>query len=263
MRVAGKTVVITGASRGIGRALAGSFAELDCRLVLTALEREELGQLAQELEAKHGIPVLWKACDLIDETDRRSLIDWITNATPDILVNNAGAGRFARFASSAWGDIERTLILNAYAPTQLIHGLLPVLRTRPEAAIVNISSATARMPYPGLAVYGACKGYLSSLSETLACELADTGIHLLCIHPGFTMTHFMDTAGMDMRRIPGWFVHSPETVAARILKILEQNRAWSYSDPATRLGTWLSSLIPHPAKTRMFRNLFWRLPHET
>lgn len=265
MQLTGKTVVVTGASRGIGRALACALAELRCRLVLTALENDELGDLARGLESRHGTPVLSKACNLVDERARRALIDWLKSLdpAPDILVNNAGAGRFRSFASSDWGDVERTVILNALAPTQLIHGLLPVLAARPEAAIVNISSATARMPYPGLAVYGACKGYVSSLSESLACELAETRIHLLCVHPGFTMTRFMDTAGMDMRKIPGWFVHPPEAVAARIIKILEQDRAWSYSDPATRLGTWLSSLIPHPAKTRVFRNLFWRLPRET
>jgi uncharacterized protein len=108
----------------------------------------------------------------------------------------------------------------------------------------------------------ATEGYLSSLSESLTCELAGTGVRVLCIHPGFTRTHFMQTAGMDMRKIPGWFVKAPEAVAARIVRAIEKDRSWTYTDPATRIGTWLSTLIAHPAKTRVFRNLFWRLPGE-
>jgi short-subunit dehydrogenase len=264
MQLAGKTVVVTGASRGIGQAVARALARKGCRLLLTALEQEEVGRLAQELEAS-GIAVSFHAGDLASDEGMRSFVDWVRSRgdPPDVLVNNAGGGRFGRFASSPWSDIERTLILNALVPTRLIHELLPLLTRRPEAAILNISSAVARLPYPGLAAYGACKGYLSSLSESLACELSGTRVRILCVHPGFTRTHFMSSAGMDMSRVPDWFIRPPEAVAAHVIRILEQDRVWSYGDLATRLGTWLSNLIPHPAKNRIFRNLYWRLPDET
>jgi short-subunit dehydrogenase len=233
-------------------------------LLLTALEQDEVTQLAGELTRATGTAVACHACDLVSEEGARSFIDWIRGqgVPPDILVNNAGGGRFGHFASFPWSDIERTLKLNAIVPTRLIYDLLPLLKGRPEAAIVNISSGSARLPYPGLAVYGACKGYLSSLSETLVCELAGTRVHVLCIHPGFTRTHFMSTAGMDMRKVPGWFIGAPEAVAGRVVRMLEHDRAWSYGDAATRLGSWIAGLLPHSVRTRIFRNLYWRLPDE-
>lgn len=264
MQLAGKTAVITGASRGIGRALARSLAGKGCRLLLAALEQEEVGRLALELSSAAGVTVTSHACDLVSDEGTRCFVDWIRSqdVPPDILVNNAGGGRFGRFGSLPWSDLERTVMLNAIIPTRLIYDLLPLLKRRPEAAIVNISSGSARLPYPGLAVYGACKGYLSSFSETLACELAGTRVHVLCIHPGFTRTHFMSTAGMDMPRLPRWLIGAPEAVAGRVVTMLERDRTWSYGDPATRVSSWLAGLLPHSVRTRIFRNLYWRLPDE-
>jgi short-subunit dehydrogenase len=261
MKLPGKTALITGASRGIGRALASALAESGCALLLTALGEEELHALATEL-ASRGASASWIAADLVDEQERESLIEWVRrhDRTPDILVNNAGCGHFGRFASSEWRDVERVFVLDAHTPTRLIHDLLPLLRSRPEAAIVNISSASARIPYPGLATYGACKAYLSSLSQTLACELDGTGIHVLCIHPGFTQTQFFSAAGMDMRRIPRWAINTPERVAGRVVRMIERNKTWGYADRATPVELAVAAMLPRRLKTKLFKNLFWTLP---
>jgi short-subunit dehydrogenase len=262
MELAGKVAVITGASRGIGRALAFALAKSGCTLLLTALEEDELASLAKELVARHGTSVAFLSADLVDDKSRRCFLDWIgtREELPDILVNNAGAGHFGRFASSNWNDIEQTLILNIHVPTLLIQGLMPLLKTRPQAKIVNISSAVSRLPYPGLAVYGAAKGYLSSLSESLACELAGTNISVLCFHPGFTETHFLSSARMDMSRIPKSLINVPETVAARIVRAIEKDKTWGYSDLPTRLAVSVAGFLPPRIRTVLFRNLFWRLP---
>lgn len=262
MELPGKVVLITGASRGIGRALAFALARSRCKLLLTALEADELASLGQDLAARHGTSVAYMSADLVDDLGRRALLDWIRaqEEPPDILVNNAGAGHFARFESCSWSDIERTLILNIVVPTILIRETLPLLRTRAQAKIVNISSGTARIPYPGLAVYGAAKGYLSSLSESLACELGGTRISVLCFHPGFTATHFMSSAGMDMRRIPRFVINTPEKVAARIVRAIERDNGWAYSDLPTRLGLAAAAALPNRVRTKLFSNLFWRLP---
>lgn len=264
MELAQKVVAITGASRGIGRALALALGRRECRLLLTGLERQELEDLARQLEADHGRPVPWLAVDLVDPDGAGALIEWIRNRDPplDVLVNNAGAGQFATFAVSPWEDVERTLILDALVPTRLIHSLLPILRSRPEAAIVNVSSASARIPYCGLAVYGASKSYLSSLSDTLSAELSGTGVQVLCIHPGFTKTEFLISAGMDMSRIPDWLMHEPEEVAERIVEMLVRDRTWVYGDAATRAGLAVAAILPHKAKSRVFKNLLWQLPGE-
>jgi short-subunit dehydrogenase len=255
--------VITGASRGIGRALAIALGKSGCRLLLTALEKDELASLAEDLTARLGATVASMSANLIDDHERRRILKWIAKQKqpPDILINNAGGGHFERFAASDWSDIEQTLILNIHVPTLLIRELLPVLCARPQAKIVNISSAIARLPYPGLAVYGAAKGFMSSLSESLSCELAGTGISVLCFHPGFTDTHFMSSAGMDMGRIPKFLVRSPEAVAARIVRAIRKDSAWTYSDFSGRLGVSFAGFLPGRIRTRLFRNLFWKLPN--
>ena len=264
MELAGKVIVITGASRGIGRALAIALAKSGCRLLLTALEEDELTSLNDDLTASFGVSVASMPADLVKDSDRRFILSWIQKQEnpPDILINNAGSGRFGRFASSSWREIEQTLKLNIHVPTLLIRELIPVLSSRPQAKIVNISSAISRLPYPGLGVYGAAKGYLSSLSETLACELDGTSIGVLCFHPGFTETHFMSSAGMDMRKIPKLLIHKPEMVAARIVRAIENDVTWTYSDLGSRLGAFISALLPCGIRIKWFKNLFWRLPNE-
>jgi len=264
MELAGKTVVLTGASRGIGRALSVGLTREGCRLLLTALEADELAALAEELRGKYSANVATMASDLTDAAGRSDLIEWVTARPqpPDILVNNAGAGLFRRFESSSWLEIEKQLVLNIHAATHLIHQLIPVLKARPVAKIVNISSGVARLPYPGLAVYGAAKGFVSSLSESLACELSGTPVSVLCFHPGFTTTPFIAAARMDMSRIPRALVSTPEKVATRILAAIRKDRLWDYGDPAARLMVFLSSFMTPGLKTTIFKHLFWRLPDE-
>jgi short-subunit dehydrogenase len=264
MELNGKVVVITGASRGIGRALSLALARSGCTLLLTALEGDELASVSKYLTADLGVSVASMPADLTRESDRRRLLEWIGSGhrPPDILINNAGAGRFGRFASCDLRDVEYMIDLNIRAPLLLSRELIPALRKRPEAKIVNISSGVARLPYPGLAVYGATKGFLSSLSESLACELAETNISVLCFHPGFTATQFMESAGMDIGDIPKFMISSPETVAARIVRAIEKDVQWTYSDISSRYGGMLARFLPSRLRTSLFRNLFWRLPHD-
>jgi len=264
MELKGKLAVVTGASRGIGRALSVALAKSGCSLLLTALEKDELASLTECLNDEPGIRVASMPADLVDNSNRQSFLDWIgiQKNPPDILINNAGAGYFDRFIFSSRSDIELTLKLNIHVPTLLIRELLPILRGRPQAKIVNISSAISRLPYPGLAVYGAAKGYLSSFSESLEGELAGSNISVLCFHPGFTRTDFMSSAGMEMGRIPKFLVRKPEVVARRIVRAIENDATWSYSDLSSRLGIFLAACLPHRFKVHIFKNLFWKLPDE-
>jgi short-subunit dehydrogenase len=265
MELSNKLVIITGASRGIGRALTMELAKCGCNLLLTALESDELNKLQNELQSipvKVGV----MASDLTDQENRTKFLNWIkeNEQPPDILVNNVGmGGKFARFENIDLSNIERTVALNVSSFIQLTHELIPILHKRPQAKIVNISSGIARLPYPGLAVYGATKGFVSSFSESLACELADSNIDVHCFYPGFTSTHFMASSEMDMGKIPGWMIHTPESVARRIVRALRKDYRWYYSDFGTKLLPVIGSLIPHRLKIYIFKNLFWELPNGT
>ncbi len=262
MELSGKLAIVTGASRGIGRALAIELAKSGCGLLLTALEGDELSTLSREIRRKSSVNVDSMAVDLSDPESRKNLINWIRKCetSPDILINNAGLGYFGRFEDSEWNTIEKTIALNNSALIHLTYELIPVLKKRPIAKIVNISSGIARLPYPGLAVYGATKGFISSFSESLASELASSLISVLCFHPGFTMTSFIGSAGMDLQKVPRILLHSPEEVATQIVLAIRKDKLWAYSDFMTRLSAWFGALLPTRLKTSIFKNLFWRLP---
>ena len=130
-----------------------------------------------------------------------------------------------RVEDSEWSSIEKTIALNISALIHLTYELIPVLKKRPSAKIVNIGSGIARLPYPGLAIYGATKGFISSFSESLASELAGSSISVLCFHPGFTMTSFIGSAGMDLQKVPRILLHSPEEVATQIVLAIRTRAA--------------------------------------
>lgn len=261
MELSDRSALVTGAAGGIGRSLSAELAASGCHLRLTDLDGDRLEALVDRLASEFDVSAAHLPVDLADPDAPERLGRWVRGRGPlDLLVNNAGGGRFGRFAAASSGEIERALLLNVRAPTLLARELLPALADRPEAMIVNVSSAIARLPYPGLAVYGAAKGYMSSLSESLACELADTGVRVLCFHPGFTETGFMEAAGMDMSRVPDWAVSSPEDVARALRRAIVEERSWAYSDSATRIGSWIGALLPHDLKANLFDGLFWELP---
>jgi len=262
MELAGKIAIVTGASRGIGRALARELAKSDCRLMLTALEDNELSSLANELRAVFSIDVATMAANLSDPAARESLIEWIQkhHKPPDIVINNAGIGYFGRFENSEWRTIEKTIALNISALIHLTYELIPFLKKQPRAKIVNISSGISRLPYPGLAVYGATKAFISSFSESLSCELAGTCIDVLCFHPGFTSTAFISGAGMDLQKIPKILIRSPEDVASKIVRAIRKDKQWVYSDLLTGLLARFGEILPPRLKTSLFKDLFWKLP---
>jgi hypothetical protein len=263
MEPSGKLAFLTGASRGIGRALAIELAKSGCGLLLTALEDDELSFLSNDLRSKFPISVATLAADLSNHESRKSLIHWILNRKEpmDILINNAGLGYFGRFEDSEWSRIEKTITINTYALIHLTYELIPVLKKRPSAKIVNISSGMARLPYPGLAVYGATKGFISSFSESLATELTGTSISVLCFHPGFTMTSFIGSAGMDMSKVPKILIHTPEEIANQIVRAIKKDKQWAYSDIVTRFSAGLGPILPSHLKTFILKDFFWRLPN--
>ena len=262
MDISGKMAVITGASRGIGQALAKELVKHNCGLLLTALEKDELLSLTNELSTS-PVSVSAMAADLSEPESRRNLINWIVEQKekPDILVNNVGmGGDFGRFEDQGLSNIEKTIALNISAFVHLTHELIPVLKRRPCAKIVNISSGIARLPYPGLSVYGATKAFVSSFSESLSCELVGTSVDVLCFLPGFTMTSFISTSRMDLGKIPQRFIHTPEQIASSLLWAIKKDKRWEYSDWVTRSLAWFGILLPSRLKTSIFKSVFWSLP---
>ncbi|MGH7895617.1 MAG: SDR family NAD(P)-dependent oxidoreductase [Candidatus Binatia bacterium] len=208
-------VVITGASSGIGEALARRIGRDKRDLVLVARRADRLGVLARELSSAHGIEATPIPVDLIQpagpptlvaELDRRGLeVEW--------LVNNAGFGTAGRIDQlPVEGELDE-IKLNVEAPVALTGLLLPGMVQRRRGAVVNVASVAGFGPMGFTATYAATKAFLIAFSEAIAVELEGTGVHVLCVCPGFTRTEFQEKAHVDTSNVPGFAWMSAEAVA--------------------------------------------------
>jgi short-subunit dehydrogenase len=213
-------VVVTGASSGIGEAIARRVARDARNVVLVARRVERLEALANDLAAAHRIEAVAVPCDLVAdggaqalaaELDRRGLeVDW--------LVNNAGIGTFGKFHEL---PVERELAeirLNVRALVALTGLCLPAMVRRGRGAVVNVASVAGMAPMGFNATYAATKAFVIAFSEAIAVELQGTGVEVLCVCPGFTRTEFQATAHVDTASIPAFAWMSAEDVADQAVR---------------------------------------------
>jgi uncharacterized protein len=211
------TALVTGASSGIGAALASELASRGHAVTLVARREERCHSLATELAAKHSVDAEVIACDLADPSERERLVAELDQRgrSIEVLVNNAGFGSRGDFATS---DTERMLGMvrvNIEAVVDLTGRLLPGMLARGRGAVINVASMAAFQPLPGSAVYAASKAFVLSFSESLRTEVRNRGISVTALCPGPVRTEFPEVAGMGdaEARTPEVFWASPEDVA--------------------------------------------------
>lgn len=197
--MAAETVLITGASSGIGRELARCFAEGGSDLVLVARREDRLRELARNLTSRHGVKVRVLPKDLNLPAAGREIEDDLRNAGTqvDVLVNNAGFGDRGAFAELELQRQMKMVQVNMGAVTDLTRRFLPGMIERRRGGILNIASTAAFQPGPFMSVYYATKAYVLHFSEGIAEELAGTGVSVTCLCPGPTVTEFGDEANME------------------------------------------------------------------
>jgi short-subunit dehydrogenase len=191
-----ETVLISGASSGIGEELARVFAGHGHDLILVARNADKLERLADSLADEHGVLVSVRPTDLslpgaaenLHKVLRREALD------VDILVNNAGVLEHGLFADIAPEDHQRIVQLNVAGLTDMIAQFLPDMLQRESGRIMNVASIGAFLPVPTLASYAASKAYVLSLSEALENELRDSGVTVTALCPGLTHTPMVDQA---------------------------------------------------------------------
>jgi short-subunit dehydrogenase len=198
-----QTVLITGASGGIGYELAKLFARDHYNLVLVARSTDRLNSVAAEFQAQFGIAVKAIALDLAAVPAPKFLFDQLQRegVAVDVLVNNAGFGVFGEFAGRPEEEILGQIQLNVMALTHLTRLFLPPMLERRSGKIMNVASTAAFQPGPLMAVYYATKAYVLSFSEALANEVAGSGVVVSCFCPGATDTEFQKRAGMENSRL--------------------------------------------------------------
>lgn len=193
------TALITGASNGIGLALARRFAAEGHNLILVARSEDKLNDLEAELSSKHSIEAYVFSYDLIEPNACQSLFDRVQQQglQVDVLVNNAGYGDYGDFVNTEWEKQQGMISLNVMATTHLTHLFLPLMVQRDSGKILNVSSTAAFQPGPKMAVYFATKAYILSFSEAIAAETDGTGVSVTILCPGPTQSGFIGSANMD------------------------------------------------------------------
>lgn len=195
-----KTVLITGASAGIGRALAREFASHGYNLVLAARRKERLEVLQGSLTSDYHVRVDIYPVDLLQEDAPDRIMDFADREgiSVDILINNAGMGYAGLFADMDWNSIKSILDLNIIATTRMTYLFLRRMEEKNHGTIVNIASTLAFAPTAGEDVYAASKAYILSFTQALYEETKHTGVSVLTICPGMTRTEFFDQAGYSL-----------------------------------------------------------------
>jgi uncharacterized protein len=211
------TALITGASAGIGEAIARQLASRGHGVTLVARREERLTALAGELSERHGVRAEAIAADLGDAAARERLAAQIERLGLEVemLVNNAGFGGAGTVASSERERLLAMLRLNCEALLDFQARYLPAMVARGRGAVINIASTAAFQPIPGTATYAATKAFVLSLSEAVHEELKGTGVTLTAVCPGPVRTEFTRVAGIEQaeEQLPGVFWMASEAVA--------------------------------------------------
>lgn len=242
-----ETVLVTGASSGIGRELAHCFAASGSDCILLARTEDALHEVGRGLEAEHGVDthvisadlsVPGAASDVDAELQQRGL-------TVDVLVNNAGFGVRGAFVDLDAEQQIDMIRVNVMALTHLTHQLLPDMVDRNVGGILNVASTAAFQPGPHMSVYYATKAYVLSFSEGLTEEVADRDVTVTCLAPGPTRTSFVDRAQMEESRLfTVGSVMSPRTVAEVGYDAFRNDRALAVPGWLNKIGVFATRLAP-------------------
>jgi short-subunit dehydrogenase len=247
-----RVALITGASSGIGETFARKLAARGFDLILVARRADRLEQIARELQVRTEIV----AADLTTEEGLAATEQAIA-ACPglEMLVNNAGFGTLGRFWQTSLAGQESMHRLHVLATMRLTRAALTGMTERKRGSIINVSSVAAFGQSEGNVSYCATKAWMNSFTEGLAMELRAAGspVRVQALCPGFTVTEFHDTLGMDRGLIPSWLWMTSEEIVETSLRALERNKVivipgWKY-----KLAVAFLKSMPFAVRMRLRR----------
>lgn len=241
-----QTVLITGASAGIGTDFARLYAAQGHNLVLVARRLDKLNALAQSLRETHKVEVTVLSQDLAAPAAAASLLEQLESAglQIDILVNNAGFGLRGNVVDLDCQRQADMIQLNCTVLTELSRLLLPGMLSRGQGGILNVASTAAFQPGPHMAVYYASKAYVLMFSEALHEECRGTGVKVSCLCPGATATEFADVADMNDSLLFRMGTMSSTQVAEIGIQGLDRNKAIAIAGLKNWLGAFSLRFTP-------------------
>ena len=251
MSTAAPTVIVTGASSGIGEAIARAWGKRGATLVLSARNGDELARVARAVDAAEGgrSRAIVQRGDVTREEDRQKLIERARSETGriDVLVNNAGRGYYGSVARIDASDLEALFALNTIAPLRLTQLALDPL-TRSAGTVVMISSVAGIVAGPRMGAYAASKFALEALAMALRAELAGTGVRVVVVRPGPVDTPFrvraLTTDGAAGVRPPGAEVQSPDDVAEQAIRAVDRGQSVVETTGFVRAASAAARLAP-------------------
>lgn len=246
-RIEGLRILITGASQGIGKALAETAARRGARILAAARSGPLLEELADRLRLE-GNPIATVQADVTTPGDRLRMVEAAVRQFGglDILINNAGVGATGHFVEVGPERLRRIMEVNFFGLTETTRAFLPLLRLGIRPAIVNISSIAGKRGLPARSEYSASKFAVEGFSEALRPELAKDGIDVIVVCPGLTQTNFSHNmleqrARMPMDHLRGM---TSEAVAQATLRALERGRDQVYLTWQGKMIVWFSRFLP-------------------
>ena len=251
------TALVTGASAGIGEALAEEFAANGHDVVLVARREPELRRVADRLEGEHGVAAHVVVQDLASregphelyaETEDRDL-------RVDVLVNNVGIGTQGAFVENDLGRELDQMQLNMVTPTQLTHLYGGDMVERGAGGVLNVASTAAWFPGPYMAIYYASKAYVKSFSEAIAEELRPAGVDVTVLCPGPVRTEFQERAGNEDTPLGSGEMQDAGAVAAAGYEGLQDGETVVVTGWKYRLLTRVSNVLPNSLTRRSAKDL--------
>lgn len=224
------TCLITGASAGIGAAIAREYAKRDWNLALVARREEPMIALAEEMKAAYGTRSHIFVSDLFEDGAVPDLMKRMAkrNVTIDGLVNNAGYGHPGSYMDSPWNEHARFLQLMLTVPCELTHAVTDDMMERRFGRIINVASLAGHIPgSKGHTLYAAVKSFLIKFSQSLNLEMLDKGVNVSALCPGFTYSEFHDVNDTreSVSKLPDFMWMSAEECAEQGVEACERNRA--------------------------------------
>ncbi len=240
MQLANARILLTGASGGLGQALAQKLIDNGAAVLLAGRNPQKLSTLRAQL----GNSASTVCADLTRSEGIAATAAAARDFGVNVVINNAGINAFGLFDEQDWAIHHQILAASLAAPIQLTHALLPWLKTQPQAAIVNIGSSFGSLPFAGFAVYSAAKAGLRGFSQALRRELADSAISVVHIAPRAIDTAMNSKAVNTLNQALGSQSDSANKVAEQILDALRRNEAERHIGFPERLFAWLNGVAP-------------------
>jgi short-subunit dehydrogenase len=218
--------LITGASKGLGRAFALELARMGKNLILVSLPDEGLKDFSESIRSEYGNNVVYFETDFLENKNIIDFARWVNQKyNLEILINNAGIGGSCKFTDASTEYLEKIIQLNIFAPTLITHELLPNLLEQKKAWILNVASMACFSPIGFKTIYPASKKFIQHFSAGLSEELKDTGVFISCVFPGPMKTNSVISNRIEKYGLWGRFIlMTPEQVAARSIRLMFKNK---------------------------------------